>query len=207
MGCFTLFCGISGLPCSIGYEYLQEQLDDENHPCHGLDIQTLNKDNAIKYNHLNKVRVVLPDSTISDIGYDESYGRVEIQNSDQIYNCYGNPYMEKEGIAISNTIYLLIKDDPRFHSLINNGLLYSKIEGMKKHIFNLEIAPYLKEYGAQCVIIGLENHIDPNDLWSYVDPFLIDNIDEPLLGNAINGEKSKILYQQIINKFLDSHQI
>ena len=71
-----------------------------------------NNNNDVKYSHLNEVVVILPDSSISEVGYCDGYGRVEIPNSDQVYEC---DY--KDGIAISNSIYKLMKDDQFFDFL------------------------------------------------------------------------------------------
>ena len=69
MGCFTIYCPISGLPLEFSYDN-----DDDD----------ANK-NDVKYGHLNKANVVLPDGTITKIGYHDGYGRIE--TNDEIFSC------------------------------------------------------------------------------------------------------------------------
>ena len=63
--------------------------------------------------------VILPDSSVSEVGYCDGYGRVEMCNSEQVYECDS-----KDGIAISNSIYKLMKDDSRFKTLIESKSLF-----------------------------------------------------------------------------------
>ena len=210
MGCFTIYCAISGLPLEINTYISDDDLENKKHPNYGQTKETINNNNDVKYSHLNEVIVILPDSSVSEVGYCDGYGRVEISNSDQVYECDS-----KDGIAISNSIYKLMKDDPRFKTLMENKALFSKVKNYRLHI-DTKKAPYLKKMGAQQVCIMWEDyrggyyHVDPMDLWSYVDPFLTEKVEEPFLGKTfirqtyrkLNGKKSKLLYESMINDFL-----
>jgi len=210
MGCFTIYCAISGLPLEINTYISDDDLENKKHPNYGQTKETINNNNDVKYSHLNEVIVILPDSSVSEVGYCDGYGRVEMCNSDQVYECDS-----KDGIAISNSIYKLMKDDPRFKTLMENKALFSKVKNYRLHI-DTKKAPYLKKMGAQQVCIMWEDyrggyyHVDPMDLWSYVDPFLTEKVEEPFLGKTfirqtyrkLNGKKSKLLYESMINDFL-----
>lgn len=207
MGCFTIYCPISGLPLEFSYDN---------------DGEDGNK-NDVKYGHLNKANVVLPDGNITKIGYHDGYGRIETKNG--IYNCNGDDGNDVDdvdddcddeedegkkfryGIAISNSVYKLLLLHPRFIDFINK----------KKNLFDYinthrscieDTSPIKKYYGEQCAC--LEN-ISPKDIPYYVDPFLDEKIEEPLLGSTpirgtirkINGQKNKIHLDKLINNFLD----
>ena len=210
MGCFTIYCDISGLPLDF-YAYVDDNIiKNKKHPYYGQSIQTIDDNNYKKYNHLNEVVVILPDSSVSEKGYCDGYGRVEIPNSEQVYECDS-----KDGIAISNSIYKLMKDNPRFKTLKKNKTLFLKLKNYQINI-DTKKAPHLKKMGAQQVCIMWEDyrggyyHVDPKDLWSYVDPFLTEKVEEPFLGKTLirqtyrklNGKKSKLLYESMINDFL-----
>lgn len=216
MGCFTLFCPISGLPLEICTYVDDEDILNKKHPNYGQDINSINECNDKKYNHLNEVVVVLRDSSVSPKGFCDGYGRVEICDSDQVYECFQS---NRNGFAISNSIYMLMKDDPRFTKLIEEKTLFQKLKGFNLHLYKdikEKSAPYLKQWGKQFVIIKWEDyrggifHVNPKDLWSYVDPFQIEKVDEPFLGKTrirrkyrkLNGKKSKLLYESMIDDFL-----
>ena len=223
MGCITLFCSISGLPLVICTYFDDEDILNKKHPNYGQDINSINKCNDKKYNHLNVVVVVLPDSSVSSKGDCDGYGLVKICDSDQVYDCRQSNYWKDEPIAISNSIYMLMKDDPRFLKLIEEKTLFKKLKSFEVYFFfykdlNKKSVPYLKQWGEQIVSIGCEEdrgkiffHVNPKDLWSYVDPFLIEKVDEPFLGKTrilqkyrkLNGKKSKLLYKSMINNFLN----
>ena len=207
MGCFTIYCPISGLPLEFSYD---NDSDDGNK-------------NDVKYGHLNKANVVLPDGTITKIGYHDGYGRVDTKNG--TYHCNGDEYDDEAyddddddddeydedkkfryGIAISNCVYKLLLLHPKFIDFIDKKKnLYDYIN---THISCIEdTSPIKKYYGAQCAC--LEN-IKPKDIPYYIDPFLEEKIEEPLLGSTlirgtrkINGIKNKIHLTELIEKFLD----
>lgn len=208
MGMFTIYCTISGLPLEVITYVDENDLTNKNHPNYGQTKETVDKNNNKKYGHLNKVIVILPDSSISSIGECDGYGRVEINNSDQIFDCDDSI----DGIAISNSIYMLMKNDPRFIALMEEGTLFSRLKRYRLQM-DIKKAPYLKKLGSQQVYIGWDDgdyQVDPKDLWSYVNPFLTEKVEEPFLGKTliqrrfrkINGKKSKILYESMIDNFL-----
>ena len=207
MGCFTIYCPISGLPLEFSYDN---------------DGEDGNK-NDVKYGHLNKVNVVLPDGTITKIGYHDGYGRVDTKNG--TYHCNGKEYDDEAddddeddededdedkkfryGIAISNCVYKLLLLHPKFIDFINKKKnLYEYINNHPSCIE--DTSPIKKYYGAQCAC--LEN-IKPKDIPYYVDPFLEEKIEEHLLGRTlirgtrkINGNKNKIHLTELIDKYLD----
>jgi hypothetical protein len=214
MGCFTIFCRITGIALEVSVGFEDKDLQDKSHPYYKCNKMKINSDNDKKYSHLNEVRVVLQDSTISELGHHDGYGRVYMSNSNNIYQCSDehNATIESPyGIAISNSAYILMKDDIRFQKLINNNLF----QVLEYYSFSLSESPFKDVYNAQCVSISYED-ISSKVLWAYTDPQLIEKIDEPLLGKTmilgnyrkLDGKKSKILYQQLINKFLlesDNH--
>lgn len=209
MGCFTIYCPISGLPLEFSY-------DDGNK-------------NDVKYGHLYKVNVVLPDGTITKIGRHDGYGRIETKNG--TYNCNGEGYIDEAddydddeddeddddddkkfryGIAISNSVYKLLLLHPKFIDFINKKKnLYDYINNKKKKLYDYikNNTPFKKYYGAQCACL---KNIKPKDIPYYVDPFLEEKIEEPLLGRTlirgtrkINGNKNKIHLTELIDKYLD----
>ena len=207
MGCFTIYCPISGLPLEFSYDN-----DDD-----GTD----GNKNDVKYGHLNKANVVLPDGTITKIGYHDGYGRIDTKNG--TYHCNGEIYDDEAddddedddddddkkfryGIAISNCVYKLLLLHPKFIDFINKKKnLYDYINTHRSCIE--DTSPIKKYYGAQCAC--LEN-ISPKDIPYYVDPFLDEKIEESLLGRTlirgtrkINGMKNKIHLTELIDKFLD----
>jgi hypothetical protein len=215
MGCFTIYCIITGRALKVPVHFEDEDVKNKKHPYYKCDVANLDSDNTKKYSHLNDVVVVLSDSTISKVGCCDEYGRVEINDSDQVYEC-ANKYEETNekpfGIAISNTVYLLMKDDARFQKLLDNKNLFQKLDHYYCRSSDLSEKeyPYTKVNGAQDVMITNEYGIDFKDLWSYVNPFLIEKVDEPFLGKTLirqkyrqlNGKKSKKLNQILIDKFL-----
>ena len=207
MGCFTIYCQITGIALEVSVVFEDKDLEDKLHPYYKCNKIKINSDNDEKYGHLNYVRVVLQDSTISELGYHDGYGRVYMSNSNIIYQCADedNATIESPyGIAISNSAYILMKDDIRFQKLINNNLF----QVLKYYSPSLFESPFKDVYNSQCVSISNEN-ISSKVLWAYTDPQLIKKVDEPLLGKTtilrnyrkLDGKKSKILYQQLINKF------
>ena len=205
MGCFTIYCPISGLPLEFSYDKGNE--------------------NDVKYGHLNKANVVLPDGTITKIGYHDSYGRIIVKNV--TYQCNGEGYIDEAddydaddydddeddddkkfryGIAISNCVYKLLLLHPKFIDFINKKKnLYDYINTHRSCIE--DTSPIKKYYGAQCACLG---NIKPKDIPYYIDPFLEEKIEEPLLGSTlirgtrkINGKKNKIHLTELIEKFLD----
>ena len=193
MGCFTIYCPISGLPLEFSYDN-DEDVDDGNK-------------NDLKYGHLNKANVVLPDGTITKIGYHDGYGRIE--TNDEIFSCNEEDTEDTEyrfGIAISNSVYKLMLLHPKFIDFINKTKnLYDYINTHRSYID--EKSPVMKYYGDQCAC--LEN-ISQKDIPYYVNPFLEEKIEESLLGSThvrgtrkINGQKNKIHLTELINKFLD----
>ena len=215
MGCFTIYCHITGIALEVSVGFEDKDLQDKSHPYYKCNKIKINNDNDKKYSHLNEVRVVLQDSTISELGYHDSYGRVYMSNSNKVYQCADEESATIEspyGFAISNSAYILMKDDIRFQELINNNLF----QVLKDYSLSLSKSPFKDVYNAQCVLISNEYGISSKVLWAYIDPQLIENIDEPLLGKTmilgnyrkLDGKKSKILYQQLINNFLlesDNH--
>jgi hypothetical protein len=193
MGCFTIYCPISGLPLEFSFDWKIN--------C-----------NVVKYDHLNIANVVLPDGTITEIGSHDGYGRIE--TDDEIYHCNGdeNDYDDDDkkfryGIAISNSVYKLLLLHPKFIDFINKKKnLYDYINTHRSYIEKSN--PVMKYFGDQCAC--LEN-ISPKDIPYYIDPFLEEKIEEPLLGSTpirgtikkINGLKNKKHLEKIINKFLD----
>ena len=105
----------------IGYFYMTDLKAEAKDIC-------INECNDKKYNHLNGLVVVFPDSSVSSKGYCDGYGLVKICDSDQVYDCRQSNYWKDEPIAISNSIYMLMKDDPRFLKLIKEftdaGFIY-----------------------------------------------------------------------------------
>jgi hypothetical protein len=194
MGFITIYCPISGLPLDFSYD---------------------NDDDDVKYGHLNEANVVLPDGTITEIGGPDGYGRIIVgtETKNVTYQCngdeddcddYGKKY--EFGIAISNCVYKLLLLHPKFIDFINKKKnLYDYIN---THCSCIEKSnPVMKYFGVQCPC--LEN-IKPKDIPYYVDPFLEEKIEEPLLGSTqvrgtrkINGLKNKLHLEKIINKFLD----
>jgi len=100
MGCFTIYCPISGLPLNFSYDKGNE--------------------NDVKYDHLNNANVVLPDGTITEIGYHDSYGRIE--TDDEIFSCNEEYTEYRYGIAISNSVYKLLLLHPKFIDFINKSV-------------------------------------------------------------------------------------
>ena len=200
MGCFTIYCPISGLPLEFSYDKGNE--------------------NDVKYGHLNKANVVLPDGTITKIGYHDGYGRIEVKNV--TYQCNGEGYIDEAddyeddeddddkkfryGIAISNSVYKLLLLHPKFIDFINKKKnLYEYINNHPSCIE--DTSPIKKYYGAQCACL---KNIKPKDIPYYIDPFLEEKIEETFLGSTpirgtrkINGNKNKIHLTELIENFLD----
>ena len=215
MGCFTIYCPITGRALEVPIHFKDKDIENKNHPYYKCTVDKIDSDNHKKYSHLNDVVVILSDSSISKVGCCDMYGRVEMNDSYQVYECANKDESSDEkpfGIAISNTVYLLMKDDTRFQKLLDDKRLFQKLDRYYCRSSDLSDKqnPYRKVNGAQDVRIASEYGVDFKDLWSYVDPFLIEKIDEPFLGKTLirqkyrqlNGEKSKKLYQILIDKFL-----
>lgn len=208
MGFFTIYCAITGIALEVDVHFNDEDMQNTLHPYYKCNKTKINSDNNKKYGHLDNIRVVLKDSTISEIGYHDGYGRVNILDSDKQYQCSNEldatincPF----GIAISNSAYILMQDNNYFQGLINNNL-YEKLQNYSVSMLK---NPFKDVYNAQYVSIATDGNISPSVLWAYIDPQLIEKIEEPLIGKTLllknyrrlNGKKSKILYQQLIDKF------
>jgi len=209
MGCFTIYCAITGIALEVYVRLDDENLQDKSHPYYKCNEIKINSDNDKKYGHLNNVRVVLQDSTISELGYCDSYGRVYILDSNKTYECTCKDNATTDcpyGIAISNSAYILMKDCVCFQKLINNNLFQT----LEYYSLSMLGSPFRDVYNAQVVSISNDENVSSKVLWAYTDPQLIEKVDEPLLGKTtirgdykqLNGKKSKILYKQLINKFL-----
>jgi hypothetical protein len=210
MGFITIYCPISGLP--LEFSYNNDGTDGNK--------------NDVKYRHLNKVNVVLPNGIITKIGYHDGYGRIETKYGK--YLCNGEEFDDgdedkddendedddrddrdkkcKYGIAISNSVYKLLLLHPKFDDFINNKKnLYDYINTRRSYIEKSN--PVMKYFGDQSPCL---EKISPKDIPYYVDPFLEEKIEESLLGSTqvrgtrkINGKKNKLHLEKIINKFLD----
>ena len=184
MGFFTIFCPISGSP--LEFSYNNDDTDDDN-----------DNDNEIKYNHLNIAVVVCTDGSVTDVGSHDGYGR--INTKDAIYSCNDNNESEDypKGIALSNSVYKLMILNPKFEKFKNKtNNLYEYLQQYNQKINS----PIMEYYGAQC--LGLED-ISNEHLIYFVDPFLEENIKEPLLDKKINGKKNKIHLNKLIETFLN----
>ena len=183
MGCFTIYCPISGLPLEFYYED--------------------NNENKRKYEHLNEAVVVLPDGSITEIGRHDSYGRIYTTNT--TYSCNDDESDDYQtGIAISNSLYKLMLLNPKFEDFMNKTKnLYYYLKN-----YSVRIQSNVMRYsGSQ--FLSLEN-ILKDDLIYFVDPFLEEKIEEPLLGKTlirgirkINGKKNKIFLNKLIENFLE----
>jgi hypothetical protein len=185
MGLCTIYCPISGLPLEFSYE-------NDN-------------DNKTKYDHLNKAVVICTDGSVTKVGTHDGYGRIHTE--DNTYSCNDNNESEDYpiGIALSYSVYKLMIINPKFEKFnnkINN--LYEFLQQYNQKI----ISPVMNYYRTQC--LGLEN-ISKDHLIYFVDPFLEENIKEPLLGKTlirgstkkINGKKNKIHLNKLIDTFLN----
>ena len=188
MGFFTIYCPIGGVPLSFSCEN-----DNDNN------------DNKSKYDHLNKVVVIRTDGSATKVGTYDGYGRVDTE--EDTYSCNDNNESEDYpiGIALSNSVYKLMIINPKFEKFKNKTKnLYDFLQQYNQKIKS----PVMKYYNSQC--LGLEN-ISKDHLIYFVDPFLEENIKEPLLGKTlirgstkkINGKKNKIHLNKLIDTFLN----
>ena len=184
MGGFTIYCQISGLP-----------LDS---PCD----QEINN-NDIKYGYLKEVIVILPDGENTVIGTHDGYGCVE--TDDEIFSCHDEEDKTyRYGIAISHCVYKLLLLNPKFQDFRNNSK--NLFDYIKSYCNRID-SPVMKYNGAQYLHLEVISQID---IPYFIDPFLEEKIEEPLLGTTpkrgtrkIDGKKNKELLNKIIDDFLD----
>jgi hypothetical protein len=184
MGGFTIYCPISGLPLEVSFDY------------------EINN-NDIKYGHLNEAIVILPDGKITDIGSHDGYGRIE--TDDEIFSCHDEEDKTyRYGIAISHCVYKLMLLNPKFQDFMNNTK--NLFDYIKSYCNRID-SPVMNYNGAQYLHLV---DISQKDIPYFVDPFLEEKIEEPLLGTTpkrgtrkIDGKKNKELLNKIIDNFLD----
>lgn len=185
MGYYTIYCPISGVPLDFSYENVN--------------------DNKSKYDHLNKAVVICTDGSVTKVGTYDGYGR--IYTEDNTYSCDDNNESEDYpiGIALSNSVYKLMLINPKFEKFKNKTKnLYDFLKQYNQKIKS----PVMKYYNSQ--YLGLQN-ISKDHLIYFIDPYLEENIEEPLLGKTlirgstkkISGKKNKIHLNKLIDTFLN----
>lgn len=150
------------------------------------------------YQWHHKVRVVLPDGKVTQLGKYDNYGNVVVNNQKYfISNLDIFDDKPKDGVMIHDTTYQYLQKNPLYKKCLHDPNLYKMIQKYSKYKDKIKAGPPDDYEGEQDLWISQDNE-DP-------DPFNIELKDKWAFENPENktkeAKKNKLRILAIINDF------